>query len=263
MAAPAPKRARRTAGLLLDDMEDADSESSRSGSGSDAEPDDPLDALLRAALGYPLPEDARAWTPSGLKLRHWTRPQYEGGETVVGGVYWVQAPDGRDGAPWAAEQPWMDNLTCRPHKNSLAPGAPKAFSVAYRHPTRKDWIGVPRFWGMALFGAPSRDVRSVGERMSEAVALRPGRPLRDYQLRARAAALANLEHWGGATIIADCGAGKVRASPLQSRHLRMAACPAHSHHCPPPARGPRPYVLADGHGSVHCCGSRAQDAGAV
>ena len=136
---------------------------------------------------------------------------------MVGGVYWVQAPSGRDGGEWAAEQPWMDNLTCRPHKNSLAPGAPKSFSVAYRHPAKRDWIGLPRFLGFSIFGTPLRDVRSTGEDMSDAVALRASRPLRDYQLRARSAAIAELEHWGGATIIADCGAGKV-----SQRNSRLA-----------------------------------------
>ncbi len=222
------KRARRML-LLLDDVEVEDAVPDRDAgreSSSDSEgAADPLDALLRASLGHPLAEDAPSWTPSGLKLRRWSRAHAADtvGETVVGGVYWVQAPGGRDGGEWAAEQPWMDNLTCTPHKNSLAPGAPKSFSVAYRHPSKRDWIGLPRFLGLSIYGTPMRDVRSRGEAMADAVVIRDGRPLRDYQVRARAAALAELEHWGGTTIIADCGAGKVRCQ------LRLC-CPFRLYH---------------------------------
>jgi len=188
---------------------------------------DPLDELLFSAAGYPLSADDARWQPGGTRLRALLpRAHAERSDTVIGAVYWVSAPEGHDASDWAQRQPWAALLTCQPHKNSLAPGAPKSFSVRYSHASKPAWVGMPRFLGMSLFGVPQRDVRSLGLPMQEATALKSNRPLRDYQQRARAAALQTLETWGGATIIADCGAGACGAG-TRLRRARARDSPAY------------------------------------
>lgn len=162
---------------------------------------DPLDDLLSSALGYPRDE---GWDAASLRLRP-LAPRSHSLDTVQGAVYWVRA-DGEGAETWAEQQPWFPNLTCRPHKNSLAPGEPKSFRVFYENAAKPGWIGLPRFLGASLFGPAARDIRTRGE--DATMELRGDRVLRDYQERARASTLRSLEEWGGATLIADCGAGK-------------------------------------------------------
>lgn len=173
---------------------------------------DPLYELLIQSFGYPK-ESAQITRLKPIP------PSSSSLETVIGAVYWINAPSEQ----WIADQPWNSELTCRPHKNSLAPGAPKSFSVSYRNASKPSWIGIPRFFGLSLFGRASRDIRSFGKDMND-VKMIDDRPLRDYQIRARDSALHSLTEWGGSTIIADCGAGKTAlalsiASSLQRKTL--------------------------------------------
>lgn len=158
---------------------------------------DPLDDLLYKSLGYP--QDSTDVTRLGV-----LKNKDHGHDTVLGAVYWVRTLN----AQWAESQAWYEHLTCRPHKNSLAPGQPKSFSVSYRNASKADWLGLPRFLGLSIFGIPQKDIRTMGLCMSESVQFRSDRSLRDYQSRAHKSAIESLEKWGGATIIADCGAGK-------------------------------------------------------
>jgi hypothetical protein len=169
---------------------------------------DPWEELLRKSAGTPIP--ASKWTVTDKRLRELGDvDDYENvpSERVVGGVYWVRAPGGQDADAWAATQPWFELLNCTPKQNGLAPVKPKSFPIWYSHPDKDDWIGLPRFHGLSLFGPPTKDIRSDGKAMNSTVALDTKRPLRDYQLKAKQAALDMLGSWGGATIIADCGAG--------------------------------------------------------
>jgi len=163
---------------------------------SDEEVLDPLTKLLHNSLGYPTTKN---WTEKSLHLR--PLQNIVCSNTVMGGVYWIRA-----NIHDPSIKPWYDNLLCQPHKNSLAPGQPKKFSVSYSNPYKPDWIGLPRFFGLSLFGKPEKDIRSLGHDANMSV--KSLRPLRDYQITATQSALKTLEEWGGATIIADCGAGK-------------------------------------------------------
>lgn len=155
-----------------------------------------FDDLLDLALGKPADE----WEPSSLRLRHIKKQDHEY-ETVQGAVYWVKIP-----TDIAKNEPWFDHLTCKPHQNSLAPGKPKTFSVFYQNPAKPDWIGLPRFYGASIFGLPQKDIRSKG--LEANLIFLKNRPLRDYQVEGVCASLKYLHEWGGATLIADCGAGK-------------------------------------------------------
>lgn len=167
---------------------------------------DPLQQLLDDAMGRPL-RAGEAWTPASCRLRQPPRESLAA-DSALGGVYWVKAPGGGNALEWAKTQPWFAQLTCTPAKNSLAPGKPKSFEVRYSHATKPEWIGLPRFLGLSLFGPAHKDVRAAGLPMAAGVAFKTDRPLRDYQQRAREQTLRALKEWGGATIIADCGAGK-------------------------------------------------------
>ena len=161
---------------------------------------DPLDVLLNESFGYPSNKD---WIISSLKLRK--IPDFSETikdiQTVIGAVYWIKID-----INLKENKVWFNNLTCQPHKNSLAPGQPKKFSVSYTNLNKPDWIGLPRFYGLSLFGNAKKDIRSQG--LQANIKELYNRPLRDYQLRAQSDALKTLNEWGGATIIADCGAGK-------------------------------------------------------
>ncbi len=158
--------------------------------------DDPFTSLLKKNYGYP--------TESGDVKQLKTNSETNDLETVCGAVYWIKQPT----KDWAEKQEWFEHLTCKPFKNALAPGKPKSFSVKYENSSKPDWIGIPRFYGISLFGKPLKDIRSDGLEMNNEIVICDKRPLRDYQIRAKLAALKNLQDWGGATIIADCGAGK-------------------------------------------------------
>jgi superfamily II DNA or RNA helicase len=159
--------------------------------------ENPLETLLLNSFGYP---NEKGWNPSSLKLRPLENRDHDF-NTVQGAVYWVNID-----SKTAKEQPWYDSLTCKPHKNSLAPGKPKSFPVSYTNPSKPDWIGLPRFLGLSLYGPAKKDIRSFG--LEANLQLLTNRTLRDYQITAVKNCTESLHKWGGATLIADCGAGK-------------------------------------------------------
>jgi superfamily II DNA or RNA helicase len=127
-------------------------------------------------------------------------------ETVCGAVYWIHKSKS-----WAFDQIWGKYLICTPKKNALAnsyDGEDPTFSVFYENAQKPDWIGIPKFFGLSLFGLPTKDIRSYGEEFYHQVEFDSSRQLRNYQILAKQNALQDLEKWGGSTIIADCGAGK-------------------------------------------------------
>ena len=160
--------------------------------GSAGSPVDPFDALLNESMGVPKDEG-----PGSVRLRP---IPVNSKNSILGACYWVEIDE-----DVAAKEPWYNHLMCYPGQNSLSPVAPKPFSLLYKHASKPGWVGMPRFLGLGLFGK-GEDVRSMG--LPATYKFSADRPLRDYQLRAKDAALAKLEEWGGATIIADCGAGK-------------------------------------------------------
>jgi superfamily II DNA or RNA helicase len=167
---------------------------------------DPLHDLLMESMGYPTNNQ---WTISSLRLRP---IQILHSKSVLGAVYWIQS-----NIHDVENNVWFKNLTCQPHKNSLAPGQPKKFSVSYINANKSDWIGLPRFYGLSLFGSPEKDIRSFG--LTANILENKKRALRDYQQRAKESAIKYLLEWGGATIIADCGAGKTAMALSIAAHF--------------------------------------------
>ena len=167
-----------------------------------------LHELFLKSEGRPLTkEEENYWNESLPKFRPICE-RHHGLETALGAVYWIKAPfeEKIQIEEWFKRQPWYEQLTCKPHKNSLAPGQPKTFSVSYVHASKIQWIGIPRFLGLSIFGIPQKDIRKEGLEIH--LEFKMDRPLREYQETATQAALKSLKEWGGATIIADCGAGK-------------------------------------------------------
>jgi len=170
-----------------------------------------LEKLLRDSKGYPV-EDT-LWSESTVKLRQFSPHPLSLSlyNTTCTAVYWVEAPDGLNATEWAETRPWFENLTCQPSKNSLAPSNPKKFKVYYTHPSpeKKSFLAIPRFYGLSLFGPPSRDLRNQGLAAFESLHFGdPTRPLRSYQEQAKDRGLESLKIWGGAMLELDCGAGK-------------------------------------------------------
>ena len=192
------------------------------------EPEDPLEALLHASRGWPksyesvqtlVDEPKRLWALHGPKIPAETR--------VLGAVYWVskdvlfKGPKRLSGSSKVAVNDLKDFASVLALTPVVMPGqwAPhiKAF---YANPKRPEVIGVPRFWGLSMFGPPVQDIRTEGLPLScESSNL----GLRPMQIQAVTQALESLHLWGGATITADCGFGKTRlAVDLVSKLGRRA-----------------------------------------
>lgn len=130
---------------------------------------------------------------------------------VLGAVYWVSTdvilrrPGGEKGPALKDFKPFAEVLGLSP---AVMPGqwspVVKAF---YTNPKRPDVIGVPRFWGLSMFGPPEKDIRNPGEPLS---CTGPDLGLRDLQVVAVEKVMESLASWGGASVTADCGFGKTR-----------------------------------------------------
>lgn len=156
-----------------------------------------LEDLLQKSRGYPKQN-------SDILRKFNDSIEHQETETACGGVYWAKVSE-----DWLKKQNWYALLWCEPHKNALAPGAPKRFSIQYSNPLKPGWIGLPRFLGISVFGPPKKDIRSLGSSLNENVLWNTEKgELRDYQNIGREKSILSLQEWGGATIIADCGAGK-------------------------------------------------------
>lgn len=173
-------------------------------------PTDALALLLESCKGHPRQyETLRELLDGPTKLWALRRgaagtvlPKLPSDTKALGGVYWVsKSALQKSATKW---HPFADCLTLEP---LAMPGqwAPK-IRCWYSHPTREDILGVPRFWGLSMFGAPDKDIRTQGHALS----YRPPIDLRDLQKLAVAQSLEALAEWGGATVVADCGFGKTR-----------------------------------------------------
>lgn len=112
---------------------------------------------------------------------------------------------------WYEEAPWWPQLTVQPKASGMNPRPPPPFPMWVTHasPEKRDYIGVPRFFGLSHFGVPAKDLRSKGEPMAPGIAFDTSRPFRPEQEAAFKALMEALLHsWGGAFLEADCGFGK-------------------------------------------------------
>jgi len=178
-----------------------------------------LEKLLRESKGCAI--DETLWSESTVQLRnifslsHIIKEEEQALNTACSAVYWIEAPNGLSAIEWGETQPWFENLTCQPSKNSLAPSNPRKFKVFYTHPSpeKKSFLAIPRFYGLSIFGKPLRDLRSSGlPAFTNSIFGDPLRPLRFYQELARDKGLESLKKWGGAMLELDCGAGKTLIS---------------------------------------------------
>lgn len=133
----------------------------------------------------------------------------------LGGVYWV--PKSWLPAEYA-KQPWYDQCIIEPldvsyvtAKRSRAIAhkigtVDKTYSVVY---DSSEYIGLPRFLGISLFGKPSKDARCAGDACEWPEWTKDeSRVLRPEQELALKWALDDLDRWGGTFVEADCGVGK-------------------------------------------------------
>lgn len=123
--------------------------------------------------------------------------------SLLDSIYWVKLEDNYKSSQWFL------NLECKPVSKQ---GELESFQVYYTHPLQ--FIGLPKFYGLSLFGKPKKDNRSKGIeiKQNESFTFNKTFILRDYQSLCISKTLAQLKEWGGATIIADCGAGKTAMS---------------------------------------------------
>lgn len=178
---------------------------------------DALADLLEASRGHVraysgvdavLKNTQAMWSLDGPKLASDTK--------ALGGVYWVSKSSVMNHKTF---KPFAAGLLLQPVGNVSASQWTPKIRAFYEHPSRSDVIGLPRFFGLSVFGPPSKDMRSLGQPLSA----QPVIDLRPLQIRAVDDTLRTLESWGGANVTADCGFGKTRlAVALISRLGRKA-----------------------------------------
>lgn len=123
--------------------------------------------------------------------------------SLLDSLYWVKIADDD-----LFKSVWFKYLDCKPISKQ---GDNEPFPVYYNHPLK--FIGVPKFFGLSLFGKPKKDNRSFGLPIDEnKFKFLETFVLRDYQKLCIEKTINQLKEWGGATIIADCGAGKTAMS---------------------------------------------------
>ena len=142
--------------------------------------------------------------------------------TQMGGVYWILESQLDAIEPKWRGSKWLDSMTLRPEARGGFGGASAAgWDVYYRRPSKKhdcDWIGVPRFFGQSHFGRPEKDLRVLGDPMSDDAsssftwgtnpATGEQYEPRPPQKVALEKVLPCLSEWGGTTIEMACGEGK-------------------------------------------------------
>jgi superfamily II DNA or RNA helicase len=123
---------------------------------------------------------------------------------------WAAATRGID--PVFLRSPWFAQLWVQARASGMNPKPPPGFPMWKIHasPQKKDWLGVPLFFGLSHFGAAQKNVRTLGVPMQADLAFDPlrRRPFRPEQEAAYTALLASLAECGGGFVIADCGFGK-------------------------------------------------------
>ena len=139
-----------------------------------------LDALCRRHPGF----------PSDTPLSKGMHVLTQGDDGTLGGCYWIEK-----------ERVNIEDLVLQP-EGGLVPIKP--WSLVIPHPASKAHIGVPKFYGMSMFGTPRKDLRVPG--MPCTYAFTP--TLRPEQELGVSKTLDTLRAWGGAFFVADCGFGK-------------------------------------------------------
>lgn len=172
--------------------------------------EDALQSLLETCKGHARPRDRQGdlqggpqGGPSGGPLsspRLWSSGPYTVAlDSALGGVYWLHKD--------SVSKDLMQMLVLEP-KTMPNQWAPK-IKCFYVNKSKPDFIGIPRFLGLSIFGPAHKDIRTCGLPMTSK-ALKEIINLRPLQQRALAQTLETLRQWGGATIVADCGFGKTR-----------------------------------------------------
>ena len=164
----------------------------------------PLERLLEATNGYPNQTmDSTSWTTSRFKLFRPGGYTLQSSIKVLGAVYWVSKDIifEKNGKTLRKE---FECLSLEPYRLI---GFAKRIKCFYTHPIKEDIVGIPRFLGLSLFGAPQKDIRTLGN------PLRYSYDIASFQLRSEQVScveksLESLRVYGGATIVADCGYGK-------------------------------------------------------
>lgn len=156
-----------------------------------------MDRLLQESAGYVQDKLNTHYTTHLYDLKLLKIPCET---SILDGVYWVK-PQSKN----YEKEEWFQSLLVKPMVNGK-PG--ESFSLVFQHPL--GFLGVPKFYGLSLFGAPTKDTRRKHSHIQ--IEFKKDRKLREYQEKCVQQTLEKLEEWGGATIIADCGAGKTAMS---------------------------------------------------
>lgn len=111
---------------------------------------------------------------------------------LVSGVYWV--------ASELVTDIMRESLRMKPEAG-LQPMP--SWSILVPHPAKRH-VGVPKFYGMSVFGVPSKDIRKDG--VEAHYVFNPTlRPEQEYGV---VRTMDVISKWGGAFFVADCGFGK-------------------------------------------------------
>ena len=180
--------------------------------GPNGRPQDGLRELLDRSKGRPKDyTSVEALTKGPTSLWALNGPKLQSEIKVLGAVYWVSS-EVILRRPIGDKAPALKDFKQFAEVLGLAPAAmPGQWSPVvkafYTNPKRPDVIGVPRFWGLSMFGPPQKDIRNNGTPLSS---IGPDLGLRELQVVAVNNVMEALASWGGASVTADCGFGKTR-----------------------------------------------------
>ena len=161
--------------------------------------------LLKKANGREHKENTE-FIKNPFQMYDLTLPKLPSETSYLNGLYWVKI----NSEYKYQNEIWFQKLVCKPelkymkNKNS----SDSEFHLYKMHSL--GFLGIPKFYGLSLFGPPKKDARTNSSNIG--VTFKKEKQLRDYQLLCTTKTLQTLQEWGGATIIADCGAGKTAMS---------------------------------------------------
>ena len=173
---------------------------------SPSKPEDALEGLWKSSRGWPT--DRRTEPLERSKQLHdfetyGPKMNLKGlAQTDLTGLYWVTLPN--EGSYKAFSKKVEAALTVMPVA-SMPRSFVKPMTLVYRQDSKKTSIGVPRFWGLSMFGSPTKDHRVDAKYEGPTKFLGT---LKDMQVKAVEQTQTYFRTWGGATMIADCGFGK-------------------------------------------------------
>jgi len=163
---------------------------------------DPIDELWKSNIGYPRTVHTfdELWDAPG-RLATLTGPKLDCPEKVLGASYWVDRSIVMKEKRLHKQFEFLSVIP-RP---SMVGQYTKPLHMYYLNDKRPEVVGIPRFLGLSLFGAPKRDIRTLGDPLRSEDAEITLRPLQERCVKQT---LQFLQVYGGSTIIADCGFGK-------------------------------------------------------